>query len=100
MDIEKKRLLEEMDRRTQLWEGKRDDAKQRMKTGNGRAIAKIDLEVAEDALKRIESKKKEIVGETAHKLLGEKPTRLFKRVPEKGNVVITANPAKGSFSIR
>jgi hypothetical protein len=63
-DIEKKRLLEEMDRRTALWGGMRDDAKSRLKTGTGKAIAKIDLRVAEDALKRIEARKNEIVGKT------------------------------------
>lgn len=63
-DKEKKRLLEEMDRRTALWEGMRDDAKRRMETGNEKAIAKIDLRVAEDALKRIETRKNEIVGKT------------------------------------
>ena len=84
-DKERKRLLEEMDRRTVLWGGMRKDAKRRIETGNEKAIAKIDLRVAEDALKRIENKKKEIRGETAHKLLSEQPTRLFKRVPEKEN---------------
>ena len=59
-DVEKKRLLEEMDRRTVLWEGKRDDAKRRLKTEKG--IATIDLQVAEDALKRIETRKNEIIG--------------------------------------
>lgn len=63
-DLEKKRLLEEMDRRTTLWEGMRKDAKRRIETGTEKAIAKIDLRVAEDALKRIETRKKEIVGKT------------------------------------
>jgi hypothetical protein len=63
-DKEKKRLLEEMNRRTALWEGMRNDAKRRMETGTGKAIAKIDLRVAEDALKRIETRKNEIIGKT------------------------------------
>lgn len=78
-NIEKKRLLEEMDRRTTLWGAMRNDAKRRMGTGNEKAIAETDLRVAEDALKRIENRKKEIRGETR-----EVPTRLFKVAPGPG----------------
>ena len=88
MEKEKERLLGEMDRRTRLWEGMRDDAKSRLKTGMGKAIAKIDLQVAEDALKRIEVRKNEIIGKTAHKLLSERPTKLFKAIPQKGTKTV------------
>ena len=89
MEKEKERLLGEMDRRTRLWEGMRDDAKSRLKTGMGKAIAKIEFEVAIDALKRIEERKREIVGVTAHKLLSEQPTKSFKAVPEKVKRALT-----------
>ena len=62
-NIEKEKLLKEMDRRTHLWEAKRDDAKRHIEIKGKALIAKIDLQVAEDALVRIEAKKKEIRGE-------------------------------------
>ena len=79
---EKERFLKELDRRTQLWEGKRDEAEGRL-SGTGKAIATIDVQVAEETLKRIEERKKELIGETAHKHLSELPTKLFKQMPEK-----------------
>lgn len=93
-DLEKKRLLEEMDRRTTLWEGMRNDAKRRSETGTEKAIAKIDLQVAEDALKRIETRKNEIIGKTAHKILSEHPTKLFKAVPRMEKSVVKATDKK------
>lgn len=86
-DTEKANFLKTLDKRTRLWELKRDNAKLHMETETKKANAMIDLQVAESALERIATKKKELIGETAHKLLIQQPTRLFKALPRKTKTV-------------
>lgn len=66
---EKESFMRELNWRTNLWEGKRDDAKRRVELKNhDSCLAVIDLAVAENALKRIEAKKKEMWDEDKGKL--------------------------------
>lgn len=59
---EKEGLLKELDKRAKLWELTKGDAERRLKHGIYMTNAKIDLQVAEDALERIRLRKEEIVG--------------------------------------
>lgn len=59
MDKKTEKFMVELNWRTNLWERKRDSAKRRMEAGE--PLAKIDLGVAEDALKRIAKKREEIL---------------------------------------
>ena len=91
-DREKERLINELDRRTLLWETKRDEAERQ--TENGEIVAKIDLQVVESTLKEIEKQKKELSDKTAYKHLKKKPTEIFK-IHQKEKIVAKKGNKRG-----
>lgn len=65
---EREDWLKELASRTVIWTRKREQAKKRMQLKGVEALGKIDAEVAEAALERIEAKKRELWDEEKAKL--------------------------------
>jgi len=62
MDKKTERVIGELDWRAELWERKKANAEKEIEKGMRVPLAKIDLDVAEKALERIEKKKHELLG--------------------------------------
>ena len=82
-DKEREEWLKELASRTVLWERKREHAKKRMQLEGVEALGRIDLEVAEGALERIEAKRQEVLDEEKAEHVGYYPVPM--EVPEVGD---------------